>query len=96
MGFASPPRWLLVLLLAGCTPLQWTRPDASLEQTRADAEDCQQRAWRESQLRSFWGPGYRAGRYPYWGWGDRYYDETRLARFCMEIRGYTLQAAPQH
>lgn len=84
---------LAAAVLAGCAPLQWTRPDASAEQARADAEDCQQRAWRESQLRSFgYGPAYR-GRFPFWG--DRYYDETRLARFCMEIRGYTLHAAPR-
>lgn len=86
-------RWLFVLLLAGCAPLQWTRPDTTLEEARADAEDCQQRAWRESNWRSFgYSPGYR-GRYPLWG--DRYFDETRLTRFCMEVRGYQLEAAPR-
>ena len=86
-------RWLLVLLLAGCAPLQWTRPETTREQAQADATDCQQRAWQESNWRSFgYGPGYR-GRFPFWG--DRYYDEVRLTRFCMEVRGYQLQAAPR-
>ncbi|OAI52627.1 hypothetical protein AYO46_05030 [Betaproteobacteria bacterium SCGC AG-212-J23] len=89
-------RFLLTafLLLAGCAPLQWTRPDATPEQTQADTADCQQRAWQESNFRSFgYGPGYRWSRYPFWG--DRYYDETRLTRFCMEVRGYSLEAAPK-
>lgn len=87
---------VLAALLAGCAPLEWTRPDATPEQARADAVDCQQRAWRESQWRSFaFPPAYRWGRWHDPFWGDRYYDESRLARFCMEVRGYTLQAAPR-
>jgi hypothetical protein len=88
---------LVALLVAGCAPLQWTRPDASPEQMHADAEDCQQRAWRETQLRSFaYSSAYRGGRWRDPFWGDRYFEESRLTRFCMEIRGYTLQATPQH
>ena len=87
---------LAAVVLAGCAPLEWTRPDVSPEQVRADSEDCQQRAWRESQLRPYsYGPMYRWGRWRDPFWGDRYFDETRLARFCMEVRGYTLQAAPR-
>jgi hypothetical protein len=85
---------IAALLLGGCAPLEWTRPDATPEQVQADAADCQQRAWQESNWRSFgYGPGYRWSRYP--DWGDRYYDEARLNRFCMEVRGYQLQAAPR-
>ena len=87
---------LAAVVLAGCAPLEWTRPDAAPEQARADAEDCQQRAWRESQLLSYgYGPAYRWGRWRDPFWGDRYFDETRLARFCMEVRGYTLRASPR-
>jgi hypothetical protein len=86
---------LLAVFLAGCAPLEWTHPDATPEQVQLDAEDCQQRAWREAQWRSFGYLSYGRGRWrdPYWS--DRYYDETRLSRFCMEVRGYTLQAAPR-
>ena len=88
---------LVTAALAGCAPLEWTRPDATPEQVHADAEDCQQRAWRESQLRPFaYGLSYRSGRWRDPFWGDRYYDETRLTRFCMEVRGYELQAAPRN
>ena len=82
----------LLLLLAGCTPPQWTRPDATPEQAKADAADCQQRAFREAQWYSFaYRPTNRYGRYPLWG--DPFFDEARLARFCMEARGYELEAA---
>lgn len=83
---------LLAVVLAGCAPLEWTRPDVTPEQTRADAEDCQRRAWQESQSRAFGWPMYRAARWRDPFWADRYYDESRLTRFCMEIRGYTLQS----
>ena len=84
---------LLALLVAGCAPLQWMRADATQEQTRADVEDCQQRAWREAQWRS--GPPVRAGRWRDPFWADRSFDEARLARFCMEVRGYTLREVPR-
>lgn len=90
-----PRALLLAVIVAGCAPLEWTRPDATPEQARADAEDCQQRAWRESQWPpyGYW-PAYRRGRWRDPFWADRYYDESRLTRFCMEVRGYTLQASP--
>ena len=82
---------LLALLLSACTPLQWAKPDTTEEQTRADAEDCRQHAWRDAQWRSFaYGPMVRAGRWRDPFWGDRYSDESRLTRFCMEVRGYSL------
>lgn len=80
-----------MLLLAGCAPLVWTRPDTPPEQVKLDATDCQQRAWQEAQWRAFSYPGYRA-RWRGSLLNDPYYDETRLARFCMEVRGYTLQS----
>lgn len=85
---------LLLLLVYGCAPLEWVRPDVTPEQARADSADCQQRAWQEAQWRSFaYRPAYRWGRYRDPFWGDPFYDEARLARFCMEARGYRLQAA---
>jgi hypothetical protein len=86
---------LAALLLAGCTPLQWARPDTTLEETRSDVEDCQQRAFREAQWRSFASPTWRGGRWRDPFWGSRYYDESWLTRFCMEVRGYELQAVPK-
>jgi len=84
---------LLLLLLSACAPLVWTRPDTPPEQAQLDANDCQQRAWREAQLRSFSYPGYRGWRWRDPFWGDRYYEESRLTRFCMEVRGYNLESA---
>jgi hypothetical protein len=83
-----------LLLFAGCTPVQWTRPDVTPEQAKADAADCQQRAWHEAQWYSFaYRPAYRYGRWRDPFYGDPFFDETRLARFCMEARGYSLEAA---
>lgn len=92
---------LLLFSVTACAPLEWARPDATPEQVRADATDCQQRAAQEAQWRSFaaphlapaWRQPYRRG--PLWRdpfWDDTFLDETRLARFCMESRGYRLQA----
>ena len=93
------PRLLFVLCLlvvAGCAPLEWSRPDATPDQARADAADCQRRAWQEAQFRSFaYTPPRRSGRWRDPFWSDPFFDETRLARFCMEARGYQLQAVPQ-
>jgi hypothetical protein len=36
-----------------------------------------------------------AGRWRDPFWGSRYYDESWLTRFCMEVRGYQLEAAPR-
>jgi len=84
----------LLLLVAGCAPVEWTRPDATPEQARADAADCQQRAWHEAQWRSFaYRPAYRYWRWRDPFWGNSFYEETELTRFCMEVRGYRLQAA---
>jgi len=42
-----------LVLLAGCSSMQWDRPDVSAEQLRADEEECRQAAWREAQVRTW-------------------------------------------
>jgi hypothetical protein len=82
---------VLLFSLTACAPLEWARPDATPEQASADAADCQQRAWREAQWHSF---AYRPARIGRWRdpfRSDPFLDETRLARFCMEARGYSLR-----
>jgi hypothetical protein len=93
-------------VLAGCTPLQWVRADATPEQLAQDSMHCQQEAWREARLRAWHfrplGPvPFRdsTGRH-FLGWsydpwadpfGDPYMEEGRLAQFCMRSKGYELQ-----
>jgi len=95
---------VLALALAGCTPMQWVKPDASAEQFRADQQDCQQKAWREAQSRAWLyrmepviGPGFVV--WPSGAFGDpfahQFMDENRLEQFCMESKGYKLEAAPK-
>jgi hypothetical protein len=97
---------LAFLLAAGCTPLQWSRPDTSPEQFSQDVAFCQQEAWREAQWHSFlFLNRYYGGTtivdsrgrhmfvpYAPFGdpFGDRYYDEARLTHFCMRAKGYDL------
>lgn len=101
------PAFLLALLLAGCTPMQWVKDDASAEQMHADAAQCQQEAWREARFH-VWaavrpvGPVLlrdAAGR-PFVAWahspfydpfGDPFMEESRLAQFCMRAKGYRLE-----
>lgn len=93
------------VLLAGCTAMQWVKQDATPAQIEADAQYCQQEAWREAQYRAW---AYRpfaplllrdpAGR-PYVAWnsplydpfGDRFMEESRLTQFCMRAKGYRLE-----
>lgn len=101
------PRFLpLVLLLAaGCTPLQWVKQDVSPEQLEQDLAQCQQQAWREASWRAwYYRPltpfvvqdlqGRRFLVYPHSPFsdpfGDRFFEEARLAHFCMRAKGYEL------
>ena len=99
------PIFLALLLgLAGCTPLQWARQDASPAELSQDLAQCRQDAWREAQWRSFmyrpFGPTYMVDRFgrnhvlfysPFGDpFGDSFIEESRLAHFCMRAKGYQL------
>jgi hypothetical protein len=93
-----------VLLLAGCTPMQWVRQDTSPAQLSEDLARCRQDAWREAQWHAFmyrpFGPTYVVDRFgrphllsysPFGGpLGDTFIEESRLAHFCMRAKGYDL------
>jgi hypothetical protein len=97
----------IALVLTGCTPMEWVRPDATPEEREQDAIACQQDAWREAQWRSWYyrpfpaGPfrdltgRHLAGPYGYYGglYGDPFLEEGRLASFCMRNKGYELVPA---
>ena len=85
---------------AGCTPMEWVKPDATPEEQQQDAIACQQSAWQEARMRSWYyrpfpgGPGRRAFYGPFGPYGDPFGDpfmeEARLTRFCMQSKGYEL------
>ena len=95
------------LILAACTPVQWVKPGATPDDLNADSADCQQKAWREAQYRSWWyygppapyiardGLGRRFLVWPYSPFNDPFHDrfmeEARLAQFCMQAKGWELQ-----
>lgn len=87
--------------------MEWVRPDTDPGQRSADAQACQQAAWREAQFQAFWyqyhfepyvvAPGrvvYPSGPFidPY---GHQMLQENRLAQFCMESKGYQLAPVPK-
>ncbi len=95
-----------LLLVAGCAPMEWAKPDGSAAELEQDTQQCEQAAWNEANYASFqylgaYGPFmYRDafGR-RYFGWprspfydpfGDRFLEESRLANFCMRAKGYDL------
>jgi hypothetical protein len=100
------PRLILaaLLLLAGCTPMQWVRQDTGPELLGHDLAQCRQEAWREAQWRAFLYRPFgattvvdRFGRrfvipYSPFGdpFGDSFMEESRLAHFCMRSKGYAL------
>lgn len=89
MGKVVPA--LAVMGATACTPMQWVKPDASPEQVAQDAAQCQDAAWREARLRSW--PYYGAGRRFGGGFNAPFYEEGRLAEFCMRVKGYELVPA---
>jgi hypothetical protein len=89
----TPRRLLLAALIAllpACTPMQWVKEDATPEQVAQDAAQCQNEAWREAQFRA-WPPRY--GRRRFGSFNDPFFEESRLADFCMRIKGYELVPA---
>jgi hypothetical protein len=102
---------LTVLLACGCTPMQWYREDASLEQFQSDERECRNAAWREANYhawhyQSMLGPAVArdaTGRpfvvYPASPLVDPYgyqmMEESRLTQFCMEAKGYKLVPVPR-
>jgi len=103
-----PALLVLLLTVAGCTPMYWVRQDTGPEQLDRDMEQCQQAAWREASWRSTlyrpFGPtviqdlhGRRLLVWPYSPFsdpfGERFFEESRLAHFCMRAKGYELVPA---
>jgi hypothetical protein len=99
-----PLAFAALLVLSGCTPMQWVRQDATPAQLEQDLAQCRQEAWREAQWRAFmyrpFGPTYIVDRFgqprffsysPLGGpFGDTFIEESRLAHFCMRAKGYDL------
>ena len=85
-----------------------TPPDP--ETLQKDASFCRQEAWREAQYRAWayrptapvmirdpFGRRFAAwpySPYPYPFGGDPFFDEARLADFCMRAKGYELVPVP--
>jgi hypothetical protein len=94
-----------VLSAAGCTPMQWVRPEVTPEERDQDSIACQQAAWHEARMRSWYyrplamlpfrdasGRRFFSGPYgPYSDpFGDPFLEEARLAQFCMRSKGYEM------
>jgi hypothetical protein len=94
-----------VLVLAGCTPMEWIKPDVTPEEREQDAIACQQEAWHEARWRAWYYRPYpiapfrdASGRFLFPGpygyfsdpFGDPFLEEGRLAQFCMRSKGYEL------
>ena len=90
---------------AACTPMQWVKQDATPEQLQQDSTQCQQDAWREARLRTWYyrplsplamrdASGRRFIAWPYGTYddpfGDPFLEEARLAQFCMRSKGYEM------
>lgn len=96
------------LLVGACAPLHWTRAGAVPEQVQDDAAECRQRAWQEATLWTLHAPpwqyglGLRSHLWPHRPLAsgfrspldDPFFQESRLAAFCMESKGYQLTPAP--
>lgn len=99
----------IVLILVGCgPPMEWTKPNVSMEEARVDTAECaklaRDQAFRESYMTPFayypWSP------YGYPGYYRRFYGpfddpfmsrtqrEHELRTFCLRARGYSLTPVP--
>jgi hypothetical protein len=97
---------VVLVFAAGCTPLQWVKPDTLAEQAEEDLSFCRQEAWREARLHGSWfhrpifphavqdAQGRRFMVWPqsgfYDSFSDQFMEESRLAHFCMRSKGYQL------
>ncbi len=91
-------------LAAACTPMQWVKQDATPQQLREDSIQCQQEAWLEARMRTWYyqplapmfirdSLGNRILAWPYGSYdplADPYMEEARLTQFCMRNKGYAL------
>jgi hypothetical protein len=84
---------VLACILASCTSLQWVKPGATPEQAQLDEVQCQNAAAAEGPIYPWPAPWYGwRGWYSPWG-PDPWYEESRLADFCIRTRGYALVPA---
>ena len=84
-----------LLATAGCTPMEWVKADVTPEEMSRDVAQCHDEAWREAQFRTWPSRGYGYGRRRFGGpWSnDAFFEESRLADFCMRVKGYELVPA---
>jgi hypothetical protein len=92
-------------LLGACTPMQWVKEGAALDEFDRDIVQCRQQAWREARMRSsFYRPmtpmvSRDAQGRPFVlyapshqdPFGDPFLEESRLTQFCMHAKGYRLE-----
>ena len=96
---------LIPAALGACTPMQWVKPDAGLEQVARDTDECRTSALHEAARQSWMWSAPRAPivvrdaqgrRFTVWPapdpFQDRFVEEARLANFCMRSKGYELRA----
>lgn len=96
---------LAAFSLSACTPMQWVREGAvpAPEALEQDSTACRQQAWREAQYRAWayrpmmpivtrnaFGRSYAVWPYGPYPFGDPFFEEGRLADFCMRAKGYEL------
>jgi hypothetical protein len=93
----------LAVAVCACTPMQWVKPDVAAAQVRSDEQACRLAAVREAGYHGYWyqqrmQPAVVAPGQVIWPSGafvdpsaQQFLDETRLAQFCMESKGYELK-----
>jgi hypothetical protein len=101
---------LTAVLTGGCAAMQWAKEDASAELVSQDLMRCQQDAWHEARMNTWYyrplgpvGGPFLPGRpfglayspYYYDPFGDPYMEEARLTQFCMRNKGYELKPTEQ-
>ena len=99
---SRPTAIAAAVLLAACTPMQWTKADADPAAFRRDLAECQREAWLRSYDRVFWADlalsrvvvHDRQGRpvilRPHGPFADPIFVQGRLEQYCMQDKGYRL------
>ena len=87
---------LLLLAAAGCAfpDTRWVKPGADDKATADDLVICRHAAQQESFSTPIFVSPVWAGRHWTHAEADRFYDESRLTRFCMRNKGYELVTVP--
>lgn len=95
---AFAPIVLVLLAVAGCTPMAYQKAGVTSDRASVEEMECRSMAAREATPPLWYWRPYYGWRRPYFGdpMLSRMQEEAGLSDFCMRSRGYQLVPVPSN